>query len=87
MTSTNKTRLLLVEDDHELASMIAEFLSANGFEPSIEGNGERAAARIVSENFDVVVLDIGLPGMDGISVCRAVRKDFAGPIVMLTARR
>ena len=86
MTPQSSIRLLLVEDDQELALMVADFLSANGFEPSIEGNGKRASERILNEDFEVVVLDIGLPDMDGISVCRAVRSQFPGPIVMLTAR-
>ncbi len=86
MPDPNSCRLLLVEDDRELASMVAEFLSTYGFEVTIEGNGSRAARRIVSENYDVVVLDIGLPGTDGISICREVRSQFDGPILMLTAR-
>lgn len=79
-------RLLLVEDDAELASMVAEFLSGHRFAVEIEGNGTRAAERIQAEDFDVLVLDIGLPGMDGISICRTVREKFRGPILMLTAR-
>ena len=86
MESTDCCRLLLVEDDHELASMVEDFLSNEGFSVCLESNGDRAVERIFKETFDVLVLDIGLPGMDGISVCRAVRGHFAGPILMLTAR-
>jgi two-component system response regulator RstA len=86
MTETETYRLLLVEDDRELALMVGEFLESHGFEVAIEGNGSRAAHRIVSETYDVVVLDIGLPGTDGISICRMVRPQFEGPILMLTAR-
>jgi two-component system OmpR family response regulator/two-component system response regulator RstA len=87
MNSPAKTiRLLLVEDDAELAVMVRDFLSENGFDVSVEGNGLRAIGRILDENYDVAVLDIGLPGTDGISICREVRSRFAGPIVMLTAR-
>ena len=66
--------------------MVADFLTGEGFEASIESNGRRAAERIIEEDFDVVVLDIGLPEMDGISVCRTVRSEFQGPILILTAR-
>ncbi len=66
--------------------MVSEFLSQNGYLVEIESNGIVAAARLASEPFDVAVLDIGLPGMDGISVCRSVRLQFSGPILMLTAR-
>lgn len=86
MDNSDKIRILLVEDDDELASMVADFLEANGIGVAIEGNGSKAAERIPAEPFDGVVLDIGLPGMDGISICKAVRADFEGPILMLTAR-
>jgi len=86
MATADKQRLFLVEDDRELASMVADFLADNGFEVTIEGNGETALRRILTDSFDVIVLDIGLPGMDGISLCRKVRSEFEGPILMLTAR-
>ncbi|MDB4474978.1 response regulator transcription factor [bacterium] len=86
MNTVEKQRLFLVEDDHELASMVADFLTANGFEVVVEHDGKAALDRIQSESFDVLVLDIGLPGMDGISICRSVRADYEGPILMLTAR-
>ena len=83
---SKSNHVFLVEDDSELASMVADFLSGQGFVVSIESNGRRAAERIVAEDFDVVVLDIGLPELDGISVCRQIRAEFHGPILMLTAR-
>jgi two-component system OmpR family response regulator/two-component system response regulator RstA len=86
MSTVDKQRLFLVEDDRELAAMVADFLNANGFEVTVEGNGTNALHRILSEQFDVIVLDIGLPGMDGITICRNVRPTFEGPILMLTAR-
>ncbi len=86
METSEKLRILLVEDDAELASMVADFLEANGIGVVVEGNGAVAAERIPVERFDGLVLDIGLPGMDGISICKQVRKDFDGPILMLTAR-
>lgn len=79
-------RVLLVEDDMPLAEMVRDFLSGEGYQVLIEGNGEQAAARIAVESFDAVVLDIGLPGMDGFDVCRKVRPHFSGPIIVLTAR-
>ena len=79
-------RLLLVEDDAPLAVMVREFLSENGFDVEVESNGTVAIERIGREPFDAVVLDIGLPGADGFSVCRSIRPIFAGPILVLTAR-
>ncbi|MCC9655998.1 response regulator transcription factor [Rhodopirellula halodulae] len=81
-----QNRLLLVEDDPHLAAMVCDFLHENGFEVEIENDGELAAKRIVHDRFDAVVLDIGLPGMNGIDVCREVRRQFNGPILILTAR-
>jgi two-component system OmpR family response regulator/two-component system response regulator RstA len=79
-------RLLLVEDDAELASMVADYLTPQDFDVAIEGRGDLAIARIASEKPDVVVLDVNLPGMDGFSICRNVRTSFPGPILILTAR-
>ena len=86
MNSVAAHRILLVEDDTELALMVAEFLRRNGFEVTTEGRGDLAAGRIRNEIPDAVVLDINLPGLDGISVCHAVRPDYTGIILILTAR-
>ncbi len=85
-TTHQSTKLFLVEDDLELAAMVSEFLTNEGYEVSTESNGRVAAERIVKEDFDVVLLDIGLPELDGISICRNTRDKFQGPIIMLTAR-
>ena len=81
-----KFRVLLVEDDHELANMVAEFLSLHGFETAIEPRGDRAVKSILEGAPDAVILDVNLPGKDGFSVCREVRANFHGPILILTAR-
>ncbi len=78
--------ILVVEDDPSLAEMVQAFLTGEGYRVSLESDGERASIRIMSEAFDAVVLDIGLPGADGFEVCRRVRDKFPGPIVVLTAR-
>ena len=79
-------RVLLVEDDPNLAEMVSVFLQEKGFEISIEGQGDAAATRILSETFHAIVLDINLPGLNGFDVCRTVRSSFTGPIIVLTAR-
>ena len=79
-------RLLLVEDDRRLADLLGSYLEQAGFFVDREDNGLRASRRIVSEQPDAVVLDVGLPGIDGLEVCRRVREDYAGVILMLTAR-
>jgi len=80
------SRLLLVEDDLTLGKMVDDFLTGHGFRVRWESNGTRALGLIDSNNFDILILDIGLPGMDGIQICRTVRDKFSGPIIMLTAR-
>jgi two-component system OmpR family response regulator/two-component system response regulator RstA len=82
----HRYHVLLVEDDAQLASMVADFLSPHGFDVAIEGRGDAAVSRIAQDDPDAVVLDVSLPGLDGIAVCRAVRADYRGAIIMLTAR-
>jgi len=86
MNNEPTCRVLLVEDDVRLAMMIRDFLTPEGFEVTIEGRGDAAVARILTESPEAVVLDVNLPGMDGISVCRTVRSKYSGPILILTAR-
>ncbi|HKS12137.1 MAG TPA: response regulator transcription factor [Pseudomonas sp.] len=79
-------RILIVEDDQRLAELTAEYLQANGFEVAVEGDGARAARRIIDSQPDLVILDLMLPGEDGFSICRRVRGHYQGPVLMLTAR-
>jgi len=80
------TRILLVEDDERLAELTAEYLTKNDMQVSIEPRGDTAEARILTEQPDLVILDVMLPGKDGFEVCRAVRAQYRGVILMLTAR-
>lgn len=78
-------KILLVDDDVELTSLISQFLAMNGFDVEVESNGDHAIKRIWSVKPDLIVLDLMLPGLDGLSICRSIREDFFGPIIMLTA--
>jgi len=80
------SHILLVEDDAPLASMVRDFLIEQGFDVTVESDGTAAMERIAVGCFDAVVLDIGLPGTDGFDVCRGVRPQYSGPIIVLTAR-
>ena len=77
--------VLLVEDDVRLSELVRTYLQANEFRVLVEHRGDRAAAHMQARP-DVVILDVGLPGQDGFSLCRELRRTFAGPILMLTAR-
>ena len=78
-------RIVFVEDDQDLAELIRDFLSRHEMDVVIEPRGDTAMAAIEREAPDLVMLDIMLPGKDGLSICRELRPRFDGPIVMLTS--
>ena len=79
--------LLLVEDDEPLAESIAAGLRAQGWRVDVSGRGEPVPASVLSDAYDALVLDIGLPGIDGIEVVRRLREQGSTlPVLMLTAR-
>ncbi len=78
--------VLLVEDEESLASLVQAYLAQEGFTVVTVTSGEAALARIEREPMRLVVLDLNLPDMDGIDVCRRIRARSSVPVVMLTAR-
>src|SRR5262250_864881 len=77
--------LLLVEDDREISGLVSRLLTQHGFRVSIAADG-RAMTRVLAEGrIDLIVLDIMLPGEDGLSLCRRLRATSSVPIIMLTA--
>ena len=79
-------RILVVEDEMQIARTLRDYLEVAGFEVTVVGDGGSALASVRSGRPDLVVLDLGLPGMDGLDVARELRRTSATPIVMLTAR-
>ena len=79
-------RIFIAEDEPKIARFIEIELKHEGIEAEIEGNGRRAMERIIQGAYDLVLLDIMMPGMDGMEVCRRVREVSNIPIIMLTAR-
>lgn len=79
-------RVLVVEDDPKIARLLVDYLRADGFDADAEGDGRIALQRIEQAPPAAVVLDLMLPGLDGLGVCRAVRRFSDVPILMLTAR-
>ncbi len=79
-------RILLAEDDRRLALLVKDYLEEHGFLVFIEENGSRVARKLDDYRPDLVILDIMLPGKDGLSICRDIREIYHGPILMLTAR-
>ena len=79
-------RILVVEDEMQIARTLRDYLEVAGFEVTAVGDGESALASARGSRPDLVVLDLGLPGMDGLDVARELRRASTIPIVMLTAR-
>ena len=82
-------RVLVVEDDPDIVELITHYLTADGFEVEAVAEGRRALDRLRAARFGAVVLDLQLPGMDGLRVCTEIRRDPALrllPVIMLTAR-
>jgi two-component system, OmpR family, phosphate regulon response regulator OmpR len=79
-------RILLVEDDSRLADMLFEYLGQAGFAVTLAPLGATALEKLADMDYDAVILDLMLPDMDGLSVCRELRAKYDTPVLMLTAR-
>jgi DNA-binding response OmpR family regulator len=79
-------RAMLVDDDLELARLLAQYLGSHGVALAHVEDGTRALERLAEEAFDIVLLDVMLPTIDGFEVCRRIRGAYDVPVVMLTAR-
>jgi len=84
-TNTNTNTILIIDDDIELTQLVSQYLITNGFIVHCAHNGEKIEELITEYKPDVIVLDLMLPGTDGLTICSAIRPNFAGAIVMLTA--
>lgn len=78
-------RLLVVEDDTQIAKLLCQFLNGEGYSAVAVNSGEGALAHTRATPPELIVLDLMLPGMDGVSTCQALRDFYVGPILMLTA--
>lgn len=78
--------VLLAEDDERLAALVKDYLEAKGLTVAIESYGINVPRQVQSMQPDILILDLNLPGKDGIAICREVRPHYSGPILMLTAR-
>jgi len=86
MNSATARRVLVVEDDAKIARLLLDYLRNEGYEASSEVDGRAALRQVEQSSPDLVILDLMLPGLDGIGVCKAVRRFSDVPILMLTAR-
>jgi DNA-binding response OmpR family regulator len=79
-------RILLIEDDARLAQMVVDYLAEAGFRVTHAATGADAERRLKRESFDALVLDLMLPDVDGLDLCRRIRAESTIPVLMLTAR-
>jgi two-component system alkaline phosphatase synthesis response regulator PhoP len=82
----NVARILVVDDEPKIVQLVRDYLERAGFAVSTARDGNEALMRARSERPDLIVLDLGLPGLDGLDVTRRLRRDSGVPIIMLTAR-
>ncbi len=81
------SRILIIEDEEAIAELEKDYLEVNGYEAVIEKRGDTGLIRVMKENFDLVILDIMLPGMDGFQVCNEIRNVKDIPILMVSAKK
>ncbi len=78
--------IFLVEDDVRLSELVSRYLESNGFRVTTLARGDQVVEQVQREAPELVILDLGLPGQDGFSICRQLRPHYANPILILTAR-
>ena len=81
-----REKILIVEDEEEIAMLEQDYLESNGFQTRIESDGEQAVELALTGEFDLILLDLMLPGKNGYDICREIRDKVDVPILMVTAR-
>ena len=79
-------RILIAEDDEKIAWLEKDYLESNGYEARIVANGDKVIPELMQDSYDLLLLDIMLPGMSGYDICRKIREEIDIPILMVTAR-
>ncbi len=80
-------KILIVEDDDDIASIEQDYLEVSGYEVKVEANGTKGLTEALTGEYDLILLDVMLPGMDGFQICRKLRDKIDVPIMMVTAKR
>ena len=81
------SKILIVEDEESIAELEKDYLELSGFEVEIENNGTTGLTRALKEDFDLFILDLMLPGMDGFEICKKIRQEKNTPILMVSAKK
>ena len=81
------SKILIVEDEEAIAELEKDYLELNDFEVKIENSGDTGLAAALAEEFDLIILDLMLPGIDGFEICKRIREDKDVPILMVSAKK
>lgn len=81
------SKILIVEDELAIAELEKDYLELSGFTVDIESSGDTGAQRALAENYDLIILDLMLPNMDGFEICRKVREEKNIPVIMVSAKK
>lgn len=81
------SRILIVEDEIDIADLEKDYLELSGFDVEIENEGQKGLERALKEEFDLFILDLMLPGVDGFEICRQIREQKNTPILMVSAKK
>ncbi|MDE7266378.1 MAG: response regulator transcription factor [Lachnospiraceae bacterium] len=81
------SKILIVEDEEAIAELEKDYLELNDFEVTIENNGDAGLAEALSEDFNLIILDLMLPGIDGFEICKRIREEKDVPILMVSAKK
>ena len=81
------SKILIIEDEEAIAEIEKDYLELSDFEVVIEGNGEKGLEKALKEDFDLILLDVMLPGKDGFEICKEIRKEKKIPILMVSAKK
>ena len=81
------SKILIIEDEETIADLEKDYLELSGFTVEIENNGNRGLTRALSEEFDMFLLDLMLPGVDGFEICKKIRENKNTPILMVSAKK
>lgn len=83
----NMSRILIIEDELTIAELEKDYLELSGFEVEVEITGDKGQERALSGNFDLIILDLMLPGVDGFEICKRIREEKNIPIIMVSAKK
>lgn len=81
------SKILIVEDESAIADLEKDYLELSGFSVEVSNDGEEGLTKALTEDYDLIILDLMLPGVDGFEICRQVRKEKNTPIIMVSAKK